>query len=118
MNKYKKVSARTSFKILLEYPYVVEVTGDSNGRRKKVQYVKYEGIRAFNKFDFENTSEDSFTLERKYINLKYVGQKMDSIGVPTHVIVFSQMSRNENMDMIKNLKLKLVQVRSISLRLK
>jgi len=37
MKKYKNLSSKTSYNVLPDYPYVVEVTGDSDGRRQKVQ---------------------------------------------------------------------------------
>lgn len=117
MKKSRKVSARTSYNMLPDYPYAVEVTGDSDGRRQKVQYVKSESIGASGRFDSETASEDSCSLKRKSINLNSAGQKMDALGVPTYVIAVSQMSRSEKMELRKKLKLELDQVRSAAHRI-
>lgn len=117
MKKSKKVSARASYSILPDYPYTVEVTGESDGRRQKVQYVKSESVGASARFDSETASEDSCALKRKSINLNSAGQKKDTLGVPTYVIAVSQMSRSERMEMRKKLKLELDQVRSFTNRI-
>jgi len=117
MKKSKKVSARASYNMLSDYPYAVEVTGDSDGRRQKVQYVKSESIGASARFDSETASEDSCTLKRKSINLNSAGQKTDAHGVPTYVIAVSQMSRIEKVELRKKLKLELDQVRSVTHRI-
>lgn len=117
MKKSKKVSARTSYNMLPDYPYAVEVTGDSDGRRQKVQYVKPESIGASARFDSETNSEDSSSLKRKSINLNSAANKMDALKVPTYVIEVSQMSRSEKMELRKKLKLELDQVRSMAHRI-
>lgn len=76
--------------MLPNYPYALEVTGDLDGRRQKVQYVKYESFGASTRFDSETASEDSCSLKRKPINLNFAGQKMDSLRVPTYVIAVSR----------------------------
>lgn len=117
MKKTKKVSARASYSIVPDYPFAVEVTGESDGRRQQVQYVKSESVGASARFDSETASEDSCTLKRKSINLNSAGQKMDALGVPTYVIAVSQMSKGERMEMRKKLKLELDRVRSVKHRI-
>jgi len=96
MKKSKKLSSKASYNMLSDCPYPVEVTGDSDGKRQKVQYGRSESIGASARFDSETASEDSCTLKkRKSINLNSAGQKMDALGVPIHVIAVSQMTRSK-----------------------